>query len=73
MRVSTGSSAAADLPLTGTTSSCGSKEVKNDATRSWNPLNTLSTMTMAMVATATPVMEMADITFMALVLFLENR
>ena len=36
-------------------------------------MNTLSTMTMAMVATATPVMEMADITFMALVLFLENR
>ena len=47
--------------------------VKNDATRSWKPLNTLSTMTSAIVATATPVMEMTEIMFMALVLFFENR
>ena len=71
--MNTASSAAATLPFTGTTSSCGSKLVKNEATRSWKPLNTLSTMTRAIVATATPTIEMMDMTFMALVLFFENR
>ena len=70
--VSTGSSAGAVFPLVGTISICGSKLVKNDATRSWKPLNTLSTMTNAIVATATPTTEMADITLMALVDFLEK-
>ena len=72
-RVSTGSSAGAVFPSTGTTFSCGSKAVKKVATRSWKPLNTLSVTTSAIVATATPMAEMALMMLMAFVLFLENR
>ena len=68
--VSTGSSAGTVLPCTGTTFSCGSKLVKKLATRS---LNTLSTMTSAMVATATPMTEISEMMLMACVFFLEKR
>ena len=71
--VSTGSSAGTVLPCTGTTFSCGSKLVKKLATRSWKPLNTLSTMTSAMVATATPMTEISEMMLMAWVFFLEKR
>ena len=70
---SAGSSAATDFPVTGTTLSCGSKLVKKLATRSWKPLNTDMTMTRAMVATATPMTEIMEMTFMAWVFFLEKR
>ena len=71
--VSTGSSLATVFPSTGTTFSCGSNCVKNDATMSWKPLNTLSTMTSAMVATATPTIEITEMMLMALVDFFEKR
>ena len=61
------------MPLAGTTLICGSKAVKNDATRSENPLNPLSTTTIAIVATATPITDMALMMFIACVLFLEKR
>ena len=59
--------------LTGVTFSCGSKEVKKEATRSWKPLNTLSVTTRAIVATATPTTEMPLMTLMAWVDFFEKR
>ena len=68
-----GSSAATVFPATGWIFSCGSKEVKNEATRSWKPLNTESVTTKAIVATATPTTEMALITLMACVDFFEKR
>jgi len=40
---------------------------------SWNPLNTLSVTTKAIDATATPMTEMALMTLMAWVDFLEKR
>ena len=69
----TGSSAATVLPSAGVTFNCGSNEVKNVATRSWKPLNTESVTTNAIVATATPMTEMALITLMACVDFFEKR
>ena len=71
--VSTGSSLGASFPSTGTTFSCGSNCVKNVATRSWKPLNTLSTMISAIVATTTPAIEIIEITLMAFVDFFEKR
>ena len=68
-----GSSAATVLPFKGTTFSCGSKEVKKDATKSWKPLNTLIVTTKAIVATATPMTEMPLMTLMAWVDFFEKR
>ena len=70
---SVGSSAGAVLPCAGTTSICGSKAVRNDATRSWKPLNTLSVTTSAIVATATPTALMPLIRLITCVLFFENR
>ena len=70
---SSGSSAGAVFPSAGTSSICGSKDVKNDATRSWKPLNTLSVTTRAIVATATPTALMQLMMFMACVLFFEKR
>jgi hypothetical protein len=71
--VSIGSSAGAVFPSTGTTLSCGSIWVKNEATRSWKPFKTLSTMMSAIDPSATPITEMSDITLMALVDFFEKR
>ena len=71
--VSIGSSAATVLPSAGITFSWGSNDVKKVATRSWKPLNTESVTTSAIVATATPITEMALITLMACVDFFENR
>ena len=71
--VSFGSSAATTLPLTGVTFSCGSNDVRNEATRSWKPLNTLSVTTKAIVATATPTTEMPLMTLIAWVDFFEKR
>ena len=61
------------LPVAGLTSSCGSKAVKSEATKSWKPLKTLNVTTSAIVATATPTTEMPLITLMAFVDFLEKR
>ena len=61
------------MPLTGDTFSCGSNVVKNEATRSWNPLNTLNVTTRAIVAMATPTALMALMMLMACVLFFEKR
>ena len=47
--------------------------MKKLATRSWKPLNTDKTMTRAIVATATPMTEIREITLMACVFFLEKR
>lgn len=47
--------------------------MKSDATRSWKPLKTESTMMSAMVATITPMTEIPEMMFIALVLFLANR
>jgi hypothetical protein len=71
--VSTGSSLGTAFPSTGTTFSCGSNCVKNDATRSWKPLNTLSTMMSAVVATMIPAIEIIEMTLMAFVDFFEKR
>ena len=68
-----GLSAAHVLPTAGTIFSCGSKLVKKVATKSEKPLKTLNTTTSAIVATITPTTLIADITFITLVLFLENR
>ena len=45
--------------------SCGSKAVNRLATKSWNPLKTLSVQTKAIVAIATPTTEMALMMLMA--------
>ena len=68
-----GSSAGAVFPCVGVTFSCGSKAVKNEATISWKPLNTLSVTTRAIVATATPMTDMALMMLMTFVLFFEKR
>ena len=68
-----GSSAGAVFPVVGSTCSCGSKLVNSVATRSWNPLNTDSVTTNAIVATATPTTEMPEIRLMTFVDFFENR
>ena len=47
--------------------------MKRVATRSWNPLNTESVTTKAIVAMATPNTEMAEIRLMTFVDFFENR
>ena len=73
IRCSTGSSAGAVFPCAGTTSICGSNAVRNDATKSWNPLNTLSVTTSAIVATATPTALMPLIRLITCVLFFEKR
>ena len=61
------------FPWDGVTFSCGSMAVKNEATRSWNPLNTDIVQTNAMVARATPHTEIAEMMLMAWCDFLENR
>ena len=61
------------LPLAGMTFSWGSMAVKNEATRSWKPLNTDMVQTRAIVATATPQTEIAEMTLMAWCDFLEKR
>ena len=70
---SMGSSAGAVFPFAGTTSICGSNAVRNDATRSWKPLNTLNVMTSAAVAMATPTALMPLIRLITCVLFFEKR